>query len=357
MVNTSTRGGKMNNILDYTKEELANMVEENGFPSYRGKQVYDWMHNKFIDKPNAMNNLPLTVKEWLLKNCYCKFPVVIKEQISKIDGTTKFLIQFKDEKTVETVLMFHGGKSLKERKTLCISSQIGCPMGCVFCATGKMGLKRNLTTGEIIGQVLAVCQKQGGVDNVVFMGMGEPLLNYNSVIKSIRIITDKSGLNISARRITISTCGVVPEIRKLSNERMPLTLAISLHAPNNELRNVLVPINKTYPIEVLLDSVKYFIEKTNRKVTFEYVLVKGLNDGIYQAKELAELLNGLLCNINIIPANPVEGTDIKRPNLKTVYNFCHILQSKGLETVVRSEKGTDIDAACGQLLAKTKVND
>ena len=246
----------MRDILDYTKEELINLVKENGFPSYRGKQIYEWLYTKFIDKPDEMNNLPLNLREWVLKNFNCNLPKIIKEQVSKIDGTTKILMQFKDKQTVETVLMFHGKKKSKERKTLCISSQIGCPIGCVFCATGKMGLKRNLNTGEIIGQILKVGQRHGQMDNVVYMGMGEPLLNYNSVLKSIRIITDDSGLNFSARKITISTCGLVPEIKKLSEEKIPLTLAISLHAPNNELRDILVPINKKYPIEELLDAAK-----------------------------------------------------------------------------------------------------
>ncbi|KUO52435.1 MAG: hypothetical protein APF76_05215 [Desulfitibacter sp. BRH_c19] len=345
----------MKDILNYTKEELADMLQEAGFPSYRGKQIYEWLYTKLIDKPDEMNNLPLALRLWLKNNFNCKFPVIIKEQISKIDGTTKFLLQLKDKKTVETVLMFHGGKNSRKRKTLCISSQIGCPIGCVFCATGKMGLDRNLTTGEVIGQILTVIQRHGDIDNIVYMGMGEPLLNYDSVIKSIRIIIDEPGLNISVRKITISTCGLVPEIKKLAEEAIPLTLAISLHASNNELRNVLVPINRKYPIEDLLDSVKFFIDKTNRKVTFEYILAKDLNDSIYHAKQLAELLRSLLCNINIIPANPVEGTEMRKPNAKTVNNFCHILQSKGIETVVRSEKGSDIDAACGQLMAKTNL--
>jgi len=341
----------MEHILNYTKEELSNLLKENGFPAYRSKQFYQWLHTKYISDVNEMSNLPVDLRQWLTNNYDCKFPKVVREQVSKIDGTTKFLFELADKQAIETVLMFHGGKTAKQRKTLCISSQVGCPIGCVFCATGKMGLKRNLTTGEIVGQILAVSSMHGKIDNIVYMGMGEPLLNYNNVLKSVRIITDEMGLNFSSRKITISTCGLVPEIKKLSEEKIPLTLAISLHAANNELRNTLVPINKKYPLEDLLGAVRYFIGKTNRKVTFEYILAKDINDSVAQAKELAVLLKGLLCNVNIIPANPVADTAMNRPNEKVIANFVQILQSKGIEAVVRSEKGTDIDAACGQLIS------
>jgi len=343
----------MEHILNYTKEELSNLLKENGFPVYRSKQLYQWLHTKYISDVNEMTNLPADLRQWLINNYDCKFPKVIREQVSKIDGTRKFLLEFADKQAVETVLMFHGGKAAKQRKTLCISSQVGCPIGCVFCATGKMGLKRNLATGEIIGQILAVSKIHGKIDNIVYMGMGEPLLNYDNVLKSIRIITDEMGLNFSSRKITISTCGLVPEIKKLSEEKIPLTLAISLHAANNELRNTLVPINKKYPLEDLLGAVRYFIGKTNRKVTFEYILAKDINDSVAQAKELAVLLKGLLCNINIIPANPVADTAMNRPSERVIANFVQILQSKGLETVIRTEKGTDIDAACGQLISNS----
>ena len=341
----------MEYILNYTREELNSILEGSGFPAYRAKQLYQWLYTKYTDDVNEMNNLPVNLRQWLMNNYNCRFPKIVKEQISKIDGTTKFLLELADKQTVETVLMFHGGKAAKQRKTLCISSQVGCPIGCVFCATGKMGLKRNLVTGEIIGQILAVSKIYGKIDNVVYMGMGEPLLNYANVLKSIRIITDEMGLNFSSRKITISTCGLIPEIKKLSEEKIPLTLAVSLHGANNELRNALVPINKKYPLEDLLGAVKYFISKTNRKVTFEYILAKDINDSIIHAKDLAALLKGLLCNVNIIPANPVPGTAMNRPNEKAIANFIQILQSKGIETVVRNEKGADIDAACGQLIS------
>ena len=346
----------MEYILNYTMEELGSLLQEGGFPAYRGKQIYQWLYTKHVDDTNEMTNLPVKLKQWIMDKYICSFPKVIREQVSKIDGTAKFLLDLADEQTIETVLMYHGRKSVKQRKTLCISSQVGCPIGCIFCATSKMGLKRNLLTGEIVGQILAVSKAHGKIDNIVYMGMGEPLLNYQSVLKSIKIITDEAGLNFSSRKITISTCGLVPEIKNLSEEKIPLTLAISLHAANNELRNVLVPINKKYPLEDLLEAVKYFINKTNRKVTFEYILAKDLNDSILHAKELAALLKGLLCNVNIIPANPVAGTAMKRPNGRAIANFAQILQSKGIETVVRSEKGADIDAACGQLKANFNGN-
>ena len=343
----------MDDILNYTKEELSSLLEKNNFPSYRGKQIYQWLYTKYVGDVNEMSNLPVNIRQWLISNYNCTFPKVIKEQVSKIDGTRKFLVELADKQAVETVLMFHSKRTAEQkknqRKTLCISSQAGCPIGCLFCATGKMGLKRNLTTGEIIGQILTVSSLHGKIDNIVYMGMGEPLLNYENVLKSIKIITDESGLNFSSRKITISTCGLVPEIKKLSEENIPLTLAISLHAANNKLRDALVPINKKYPLEDLLGAVKYFINKTNRKVTFEYMLAGGINDSLTHAKEVAVLLKGLLCNINIIPANPVPDTGIKRPNEKVIADFVQLLQSKGIETVVRSEKGTDIDAACGQL--------
>jgi len=340
----------MEHILNYTKEELNNLLEKNGFPVYRSKQLYQWLYTKYVDDINEMNNLPANLRQWLINNYNCNFPKVAQEQVSKIDGTIKFLFELADKQAIETVLMFHGGKTTKQRKTLCISSQVGCPIGCVFCATGKMGLKRNLSVGEIIGQILVVSKIHGKIDNIVYMGMGEPLLNYEHVLKSIKIITDEMGLNFSSRKITVSTCGLVPEIKKLSEEKIPLTLAVSLHGANNELRNTLVPINKKYPLEDLLAAVKYFINKTNRKVTFEYILAKDINDGIVHAKELSVLLKGLLCNVNIIPVNPVSGTAINRPSAKVMANFVQVLQSKGIETVVRSEKGADIDAACGQLV-------
>jgi len=340
-----------------TREELSSLLEESGFPAYRGKQIYQWLYTKYVDDINEMKNLPVNLRQWLINNHNCSFPKIIRDQVSKIDGTTKFLVELADKQTIETVLMFHGGKSAKQRKTLCISSQVGCPVGCIFCATGKMGLKRNLSTGEIVGQILVTSRVHGKPDNIVYMGMGEPLLNYSNVIKSIRILIDEMGLNFSSRKITISTCGLVPEIKKLSQEKIPLTLAISLHAANNELRNKLVPINKKYPLEDLLGAVEYFIGKTNRKVTFEYILAKDVNDSFFHAKELAALLKGLLCNVNIIPANPVPGAAIKKPNARSIAGFTQILQSKGIETVVRNEKGADIDGACGQLKSRYNGND
>lgn len=347
----------MHNILNYTREELNSLLEKDGFPGYRSKQIYQWLYTKYIDDFNEMTNLPIDFRQRLKNKYSCRFTKIIKKQVSKIDGTTKFLFELDDKQTIETVLIFHNTKMLKQRKTLCVSTQVGCPLGCVFCATGQMGLKRNLTTGEIIGQILSISKLYGKLDNIVYMGMGEPLLNYDNVLRSVRIITDEMGLNFSSRKITISTSGLVPEIKKLSNENIPLTLAISLHAANNELRNKLIPINKKYPLEDLLEAVKYFINKTNRKVTFEYIIAKDINDSVSHAKELAVLLKGFLCNVNIIPANPIPGFSMKRPNTKTIANFVQILQSKGIETVIRSEKGSDIDAACGQLKTKSDGND
>ncbi len=342
----------MYSIFNLTQEELQDNLELNNYPKYRGKQIYEWIYKKKTYNINLMNNLPKELKYWLKIHYSFDLPVVRKKQVSQKDGTTKFLLEYNDKSLIEAVLMYHKEHAGKIRKTLCISSQVGCAIGCVFCATGKNGYTRNLTTGEIIGQILSIINIDGDIDNIVFMGMGEPLLNYDNVVKSIRIITDERGLNFSIRKITISTCGMVPQIKRLAEEGIPLTLAISLHAANDTLRSKLIPINKKYNIEELINAVKLYIKHTNRKVTFEYILIKDINDSIDDAIALATILKPLLCNVNLIPANPVADASMKKPSQNVIKSFQQKLQSLGIEAVIRKEKGADIDAACGQLKAR-----
>ncbi|MEW6623201.1 MAG: 23S rRNA (adenine(2503)-C(2))-methyltransferase RlmN [Bacillota bacterium] len=348
----------MESIYSYQKDELVEFLAKNYYPAFRATQVYNWLYKKRINDPIRMLNLPIGLRSLLKDSFFWYLPLIRKQQVSKLDATTKFLLEFADGKQVEAVLMYHMNKNNVKlrRTTVCISSQVGCPVGCTFCATGKMGFSRNLSAGELVGQVMVAIEHLGDkMDNVVFMGMGEPLLNYEHVMKSIRILIDDNGLNFSSRKITISTCGLVPEIKKLANEGLPITLAISLHAARNEIRSRIVPINRKYPLEQLLEAVKYFIATTNRKVTFEYVLIKDINDSAEDARLLAALLKNLLCNVNLIPTNPVHEGILHRPSLQTIENFVEVLKNVGIEAVVRAEKGTDIDAACGQLKIKSQL--
>ncbi|MFO7818711.1 MAG: 23S rRNA (adenine(2503)-C(2))-methyltransferase RlmN [Halanaerobacter sp.] len=262
------------------------------------------------------------------------------------DGTIKYLFQLMDGAKIEVVYM-----PSDKRKTVCISTQVGCAMGCTFCATGLNGLTRDLRAAEIVNQVLTL-EKLAEIEitNVVLMGMGEPLDNYQASLKAVSLINGP--LNIGMRKITISSCGLVPQIKELAREQLQLTLAISLHAPNNELRNKLIPVNQKYPIEELLAACEYYIAETNRRVTFEYALMAGVNDRVEDAKELADLLTGMLVHVNLIPINQVEDLDYSQPQRETIKAFAGELKKKNIAVTVRRERGADIDAACGQLQGK-----
>ena len=334
---------KKRNLIGLNKEELITVIEDLGQPSFRAQQILNWIYDKKIFDFSKMTNLGKKLREELKEHLKLD-PLVKLTQQESDDGTIKYLFELDDGAKVEVVYM----PSRSGRKTLCISTQVGCAMGCSFCATGLQGLTRDLTAGEIVNQILTV-EKLADVDitNVVIMGMGEPLDNYQATLKAIRLINGV--LNIGMRKITVSTCGLVPQIKKLAQENLQLTLAISLHAPNNQLRDQLIPANRKYPIEKLLTACQDYIDQTNRRVTFEYALMAGVNDKLVHAQQLADLLSGMLIHVNLIPINRVEELDYDQPQKRIVNKFKTELKENNIPVTVRKERGADIDAACGQL--------
>lgn len=334
----------MKNLLDYSLEELSNWMKENSESAFRAKQVFSWIY-KEVWNFNDMKNIPKSLKEKLEKEFFIGIPRVEHEYTSKIDGTRKFLLAFKDGNLIETVIMKY-----KHGNSICISTQVGCRMGCKFCASTLEGRVRDLTAGEILSQVLIAQSIIGErISNIVLMGSGEPLDNYDNVIKFLQLVNAEYGLNIGQRHITLSTCGIVPKIYELADKGFSITLAISLHAFSDEKRKEIMPIANKYTIKEILDACKYYIDKTNRRVTFEYSLVKDVNDSIEDAKSLGKLLHGLLCHVNLIPVNEVKENSFKRSSEKTIETFEKTLKSLGIEVTVRREMGSDINAACGQL--------
>ncbi|MGB9856965.1 MAG: 23S rRNA (adenine(2503)-C(2))-methyltransferase RlmN [Dictyoglomaceae bacterium] len=335
-----------NSIFSLNIDELKNYLASICEPPYRAQQITDWIYKKLVLDPLLMTNLPKNLREKLKEN----FSFSLPEVVNKIEeeNTTKFLFKLEDGEIIESVLIIHS-----ERITLCVSTQVGCPYRCQFCATGLVGFKRNLSTGEIISQILwaKIFLKNIGKDltNVVYMGMGEPLANYKNVLKSIKILNAPWGINMGVRHISLSTVGLVPQIYKLSEEKIPITLAISLHAPENELRNILVPINKKYPLEELLPACWYYVEKTSRRVSFEYVLLEEVNDTLEMAEKLVKLLKGKPAHVNLIPWNPVKEFPWKRPSLLRIKRFEKFLRERGINTTVRISRGERIKAGCGQL--------
>ncbi len=303
-----------------------------------------------------MTNLPKELRQRLGEVFLLKLLDPL-ETLESTDGSTrKVLFRLPDGETIESVFMLY-----QRRRTVCVSTQVGCPIGCPFCATGRSGFRRNLKPGEIIDQVLhfarearkGVGDSSKPVTNVVFMGMGEPLLNYEATLQAIRTLNDQRGFNLGARRFTISTVGIVPGIRRLAGEGLQVELAVSLHAPNDEIRDRLVPVNKGYPLKRLLVACQEFIEKTKRRITFEYVLINGVNDSISHARELASLLKGMLCHVNLIPMNPIPGVSMGPPPKRRVLAFEEELRRQGISVTLRASKGADIQAGCGQLRLRT----
>lgn len=334
----------MKNILDYTLEELQNWMKENGESAFRAKQVFSWIYKDVWNFGN-MKNLPKSLKEKLDNNFYIGVPKVEELYESKIDGTKKMLLAFNDGNLIESVIMKY-----KHGNSICISTQVGCRMGCKFCASTLNGRVRNLTAGEILAQILVGQNLIGErISNVVLMGSGEPLDNYDNVLKFLELVNAEYGLNIGQRHITLSTCGIVPNIYDLADRELSITLAISLHAFSDEKRRAIMPIANKYSIKEILDACRYYIEKTNRRITFEYSLVKDVNDSEEDAKALGSLLKGLLCHVNLIPVNEIKENSFKRSSEKTISIFENTLNKLGLEVTVRREMGSDINAACGQL--------
>lgn len=329
--------------LDY--QELLIKIEELGEKSFRGKQIYEWLHQKAVMSFDEMTNLSKALRKKLEDSFYITKTQMLEKLESKDGCTTKFLFALQDGSVIESVLMKY-----KHGNSVCISSQVGCRMGCNFCASTLGGLERNLAVSEMLGQIYAIQNIEGErVSNVVVMGTGEPLDNYDNLVKFIRMLTDEHGYHISQRNITVSTCGLVEKIHKLAQEKLQITLAISLHAPNDEVRKTLMPVANKYSIAEIMDACREYFEITGRRISFEYSLVKGVNDSEEYAKELGSLLRKKNCHVNLIPVNPIKERNYKNSDLNFVKNFKLILEEFGNNVTIRREMGRDIDAACGQL--------
>lgn len=337
----------MKNIKDYNLEELKQELISMKEKPFRAEQIFKWIYQEKAKTFDDMTNISLELREKLKANyTICNYNIIRKQE-SK-DGTIKYLFDVLDGNAIETVLMsYHHGYSI------CVSSQIGCKMGCKFCASTGINFVRSLTSGEIVEQILAVEQDTGvRISNVVFMGIGEPLDNYDNVVNAIRIINNPKGLNIGARHISVSTSGLVPKIYKLAEENIQCTLSISLHATNNEKRSSMMPVNKSFPIEQLIQACKDYIDKTNRRISFEYALAKDNNDNLEDAKQLVKLLKGMLCHVNLIPINKIENGVYSKSSNESIIKFRDFLNDHGIVATIRRELGSDIDAACGQLRRK-----
>ncbi len=347
------------NIFDFTKEELERKIA----PKFRAKQIYQWIYQKGVKDFAAMSNIPKKMREELAQHYSIAIPQILNVETSR-DGSKKYLLSLSDGHTVEAVLLpmkpekrDQEGRIVKEAKyTVCVSSQVGCKVGCAFCLTAKGGFVRNLTPGEIVGQVVAIKEDNDIPSNrrvnVVYMGMGEPLDNLENVAKAVKIFSDENGLSISPRRQTISTSGLAPKIEKLGKMDLGVLLAISLHAVDDALREQLMPINKAYNIQRVIEAVKNFPIDQRKRVMFEYLMIKGLNDDIKAAKKLIKLLHGIKAKVNLIFFNPYPGSPFERPEVEDVKKFQQYLLDHGILCTIRESKGLDISAACGQLKEK-----
>ena len=337
----------MKNIKDYDLEDLKQELIGLGEKAFRAEQIFKWLYVDKVKNFEEMTNLSIELREKLKENyTICNFKILKKLESS--DGTKKYLFDILDGNAIESVLMqYHYGKSI------CVSSQVGCKMGCKFCASTGIPFIRNLSSGEIVEQILAVEQDIGEkISNVVFMGIGEPLDNYNNVIKAIRILNNQKGLNIGARHISVSTSGLVPRIYDLANENIQCTLSVSLHASNDKTRSSMMPINNRYNIEELMKACKDYIKITNKRISFEYALARDNNDNLDDAKELVKLLKGMLCHVNLIPINKIENGKFTKSSNENIIKFRDYLNDHGIVATIRRELGSDIDAACGQLRRK-----
>jgi len=338
----------MLDIKELDLEKLKKILEEWNFPNFHAGQIFSWIYKKNVLDFLEMTDLPMDLRKKLKENFYiCGLNLV--EKLTSQDGTEKFLFQLKDKNYIEAVTI-----PTEKRLTGCISAQVGCKFSCKFCASGLLGFKRNLSFLEILDEVLLLKKNSSKtLSHLVFMGIGEPLDNYENVIKAIRIINSKDTFNIGARRITISTCGIIPAINKLSEEKLQVELSISLHAGDDKVRSLIMPINKIYPLRDLISTCKEYIQKTNRQITFEYILIKGINSDLPNAKKLTNILKGLrLCKVNLIPANPVKEHNIEPPNKLEVLLFRDYLLKSGINVTLRRPRGKDIQASCGQLRLK-----
>lgn len=337
----------MKNIKDYDLEDLKQELISIGEKGFRAEQIFKWLYQEKVKSFDEMTNLSLELRE-KLKNNYTICNYNILKKLESSDGTKKYLFDILDGNIIESVLMeYHYGKSV------CVSSQVGCKMGCKFCASTGIPFVRNLTAGEIVEQILAIEQDTGEkISNIVFMGIGEPLDNYDNVIKAIRILNNPKGLGIGARHISVSTSGLVPRIYDLAKENIQCTLSVSLHASNNEKRSSMMPVNNRYSVEELIKACKDYIAMTNKRISFEYALAKDNNDNMQDAKELASLLKGMLCHVNLIPINKIENGKFTKSSNENIIKFRDYLNDHGIVATIRRELGSDIEAACGQLRRK-----
>lgn len=341
------------NLLNFTNHEFEEFFIKLGDKSFRAAQTIKWIHQLGMTDFAKMTNLSLVLRQYLTENCEVKIPEIAKEQVA-IDGTRKWLLKLEDANFIETVFIPDG-----TRGTLCVSSQVGCPLSCIFCATGKLGFKRNLTVAEIIGQLWLVVRKLSpdqttrthAITNVVFMGMGEPLLNYDNVLKTTQLMLDDNAYGLSKYKVTISTCGLIPEILRL-REQSEVALAISLHAPIDELRDQLMPINKKYPLKDLIAVCDNYFKDHRRQVTIEYIMLDGVNDSDKQAKQLVKLLSHGRYKVNLIPGNLVAHCGYKPSSMMRINAFREILLAAGITTITRKSRGEEIMAACGQLVGE-----
>lgn len=335
-------------IKSMNLKELTAFVQGLGEKAFRAKQIYQWMHCKQIADFDEMTNISKATRELLKERAHLTTLRAETVQTSQLDGTKKYLFLLEDGNAIESVLMrYHHGNSV------CISSQVGCRMGCRFCASTLDGLLRGLTPAEMLDQIYRIQADIGErVSNVVVMGTGEPMDNFDHLLKFIELLTDANGLNISQRNLTVSTCGIVPRMRELADRKLSITLALSLHASNQAKRRELMPVANKYEIHEVVDACRYYFEQTGRRVTFEYSLVGGVNDTKEDAKELAELIGGLNCHVNLIPVNPIKERDYVQSNAQSIAAFREMLEKRGITATVRREMGRDIDGACGQLRRK-----
>ncbi len=331
-------------------QELTEYFKELSQKPYRAAQVYEWIHKKCVSSFDEMTNLSKNLRNSLDENCSIKLMDIKLKQVSKKDSTTKYLMELEDGNTIESVWMQY-----KHGNSVCISSQVGCRMGCKFCASTTGGLVRSLTTGEMLDQIYTIQRDTNArVSNVIIMGIGEPLDNYDNVVKFIRMLSDENGLNISERNITLSTCGIVENIERLAKEDLSITLAISLHASNDTLRKKIMPVAYTYSIHQIMESCKNYTLTTGRRITFEYTLIQGENDTKECADELIKLIRGMNAHINLIPLNHVNGRFGERSRTESIQSFKFLLEKNHINVTIRREMGSDIDAACGQLRNKEK---
>ena len=335
----------MTDIKSLTKTELVEELKSLKLPKFRADQIYDWMHVKLVRDIDEMSNLSKDLRKTFKENYEFTSLKIERVQESQFDGTRKYLFELADGNFVESVFMRY-----KHGNSVCISSQVGCRMGCRFCASTLDGLERNLLPGEMLDQIYSISKDVGErVSNIVVMGTGEPMDNFDNLIKFITMITDENGLNISQRNITVSTCGIVPKMKELADKKLTITLALSLHASNNEKRRELMPIANKYSIDELMDACQYYFEKTGRRITFEYSLVAGVNDTAKDAEELCKLASKVDAHVNLIPVNPIKERDFKRGTKEAIQAFKNKLEKNRINCTIRREMGQDIDGACGQL--------